>query len=192
MEEIANNEETNLISSTDTDETLQIYLAQLNRLTSALQEEPTDNISPQPKEVASKLIKNLFQSGINAVKQKKLPEGLKNISLAIEMAERKRTPYEAFAVQLQELQFMLRSKIDLCIVQGKFLDALQDLEFLLNTGMTQPEVFLRKTDVLLKLGQLEEAKVCCDRGISLHPSNPQLKAFAAECNRRLVDYYGDI
>ena len=165
MVELAYNEETNLISSTDTDETLQIYLAQLNRLTSALKEEPTDDITPQPKEVASKLIKNLFQSGINAVKQKKLPEGLKNISLAIEMAERKRTPYEAFAVQLQELQFMLRSKIDLCIVQGKFLDALQDLEFLLNTGMTQPDVFLRKTDVLLKLGQLEEAKVCCDRGI---------------------------
>ena len=95
------------------------------------------------------MIKGLFESGMKNLQQKKLNEALKNVSLAIEMAQRKRAPWEAFAIQLPELHFMLRSKIDLCLVLGKYLEALQDLDFLLGTGLIQPDVFVRKADLSL-------------------------------------------
>lgn len=173
-------------------ETLSTNIEQINKLTKALIEESNPNFGPQPNEASTKLIKNLFESGLSLAKQNKLPDALKNVSLAVEMAQRKRAPYEAFAVQLQELQFILRNKIDLSLVTGKYLDALQDLDFLLNTGLAQPEVFIRKTDALLKLGQLVEAKSTCERGLSLAPQDTKLKALMHECNRKLADYNGDI
>ena len=45
------------------------------------------------------------------------------------------------------------------------MDALQDLEMLLGTGLTTTDVFIRLTDCLIKLGQ---------------------------CNRLLAEYNGDI
>lgn len=176
----------------ETDENLQINVDQVNSLTAALIPETNPNFTPQPHEDISKLVKNLFDSGLKNAKQNKFPEALKNVSLAIEMAQRKRAPWEAFAVQLQELQFMLRHKIDLLLVLGKYLDALQDLDMLLNTGLVQPEVFIRKTDALLKLGRLDQARIECERGLSLQPQNTKLKALHLECSRRLAEFNGDL
>ncbi|QLL35016.1 hypothetical protein HG536_0H03920 [Torulaspora globosa] len=176
----------------EADENLQTNVDQVNSLTAALIPETNPNFTPQPHEDISKLVKNLFDSGLKNAKQNKFPEALKNVSLAIEMAQRKRAPWEAFAVQLQELQFMLRHKIDLLLVLGKYLDALQDLDMLLNTGLVQPEVFIRKTDALLKLGRLDQARIECERGLSLQPQNTKLKALNLECARRLADFNGDL
>lgn len=85
---------------------------------------------------------------------------------------------------------MLRHKIDLELMLGRYLDALQDLEMLLSTGLFQPEVFIRKTDALLHLGQLEDARATCDRGLSLQPQNVKLKALMMECDRKLAEYNG--
>ncbi|CDF89787.1 ZYBA0S05-01706g1_1 [Zygosaccharomyces bailii CLIB 213] len=190
MAEIAYNPDTKLITPEEDRESLCIYANQVNSLTQALISENNPNFSPQPSDDSTKLIRNLFDSGIKNVKNNKLPEGLKNVTLAIEMAHRKRAPWEAFAIQLQELQFMLRHKIDLELMQGRYLDALQDLDMLLSTGLFQPEVFIRKTDALLHLGQLEEARVACDRGLSLQPQNAKLKALMLECNGKLAEYNG--
>ncbi|QLG74343.1 hypothetical protein HG535_0G02270 [Zygotorulaspora mrakii] len=173
-------------------ESQEINIAQINALTQSLVAESNPNFTPQPHDDSTKLIKNLFESGLKNAKQNRLPEALKNITLAIEMAQRKRAPWEAFAVQLQEMQFMLRHKIDLSLVQGKYLDALQDLDMLLNTGLVQPEIMIRKTDALLKLGQLDQARIDCERGLSLQPQNVKLKALMLECTRRLANYNGDI
>lgn len=181
-----------LKSLDESNENLQINIDQVNALTSALISETNPNFTPQPHEDISKLIKNLFDSGLKNAKQNKFPEALKNVSLAIEMSQRKRAPWEAFAVQLQELQFMLRHKIDLLLALGKYLDALQDLDMLLNTGLVQPEVFTRKADALLKLGQLDQARIECERGLSLQPTNVKLKALNLECTRRLAEFNGDL
>lgn len=181
-----------LKSLDESNENLQTNVDQVNVLTAALIPETNPNFTPQPNAEISKLIKNLFDSGLKNAQQNKLPEALKNVSLAIEMAQRKRAPWEAFAVQLQELQFMLRHKIDLLLVLGKNLDALQDLDMLLNTGLVQPEVFMRKADALLKLGQLDQARIECERGLSLQPQNVKLKALNLECSRRLAEFNGDL
>ena len=87
---------------------------------------------------------------------------------------------------------MLKHKIDLELVLNKPMDALQDLEMLLGTGLATPDVFIRLTDSLLKLGQYKEAVVVCERGLSLSPNDTKLKALNLQCNRLLAEYNGDI
>ncbi|CCC69888.1 hypothetical protein NCAS_0D03070 [Naumovozyma castellii] len=187
-----NNKQIALLDPETETETPQTNIAQINKLTADLIAESNPNFTPQPKEEASKLIKNLFETGLKQIKQNKLPDALKSITLAIQMAKRKRTSYEAFGIQLQELQFMLRQKIDLQLLLGKFVDALEDLEFLLGTGMASNDVFIRKTDALLKLKKFQLAKVAAERGLSLHPNDTKLKALMMECNRNLVEFNGEI
>lgn len=193
MAEVAYDANSKKLSSVgEASEGLQTNLKQVNSLTSALIAETNPNFTPAPHEDISKLIKNLFDSGLKNAQQNKFPEALKNVSLAIEMAQRKRAPWEAFAVQLKELQFMLRHKIDIQLVLGRYLEALQDLDVLLNTGLAQPEVFIRKADALLKLGQLDQARIECERGLSLQPQNAKLKALSMECTRKLAEFNGEI
>lgn len=165
---------------------------QINKLTVALIAESNPNFTPQPNDNISKMVKTMFETGIKNIKQNKMPEALKNVTLALEMSQRKRAPYEAFQIQLQDLQFIIRQKIDLELMLGKNLDALQDLEMLLNTGVLDPEIFVRKTDAYLKLKQFKAARSDCERGLSLFPTNPKLKVILNECNRRLAEYNGDL
>lgn len=72
------------------------------------------------------------------------------------------------------------------------MDALQDLEMLLGTGLTAADVFIRLTDWLIKLGQCKEAMVVCERRLSLSPNETKLKALKLECNRLLAECNGDI
>ncbi|CCF55917.1 hypothetical protein KAFR_0A04810 [Kazachstania africana CBS 2517] len=172
---------------------LQINISQINKLTKSLVASSNiQNLTPQPSQETGKLIKNLFESGLKLTKEKKFQDALKNISLAIEMATRNRAPWEMFGMQLQELQFMLRNKIDLHLIQGHYVDALQDLDLLMNTNMLTVDVFIRRIDCLLKLGQLEEAKATADRALALHNNETKLKALLLQCNRSLAEYNGDI
>ncbi|KAK5781218.1 Sec63 complex subunit SEC72 PWA37_002152 [Arxiozyma heterogenica] len=189
------NENSKLISLSDSEETnepFSINVDQINSLTKSLIGESNNNFTPKPNDNTTKLIKNLFDSGLAKMKQQKLKEALKNVSLAIEMSRRSRNSYEAFALQLQELQFMLKHKIDLELILNKPIDALQDLELLLGIGLTTSDVFIRLTDSLLKLGQYKEAVVVCERGLSFSPNETKLKALNLQCNRLLAEYNGDI
>lgn len=178
-------------SGADVTPSTETNIEQINVLTTSLIGETNPNFTPQPNEALSKMIKGLFESGMKNLQQKKLNEALKNVSLAIEMAQRKRAPWEAFAIQLPELHFMLRSKIDLSLVLGKYLEALQDLDFLLGTGLIQPDVFVRKADCLLKLEQWEEAKATLERGLAFVPDDMKLRALLIETARNLAEYNGE-
>ncbi|CCK70979.1 Sec63 complex subunit SEC72 KNAG_0F03170 [Huiozyma naganishii CBS 8797] len=189
------NENSKLVDfeGTEVSPMLRINAEQVNKLSKALiAESNVAAVTPQPNDKHTKLIRNLFESSVANTKQGKLQESLKNVTLAVEMARRTRAPYEAFAIQLQELQMMLRQKIDLQLVLGKHLDALQDLEFMLGTGVVSPDVFIRKTDCLLKLGQWLEATACCERGLALQPEDTKLKLLRRECATKLAEYNGDI
>lgn len=189
------NENSKLISAANPEETTELFainVDQINSLSKSLIGESNANFTPQPNDNTTKLVKNLFESGITKMKEQKLNEALKNVTLAIEMARRSRNSYEAFALQLQELHFMLKHKIDLELVLNKPMDALQDIEMLTGTGVVTPDVFIRMTDCLLKLGQFNEAKAVCERGLSLSPNETKLKALILQCNRLLAEYNGDI
>lgn len=189
------NENSKLISVENPEENTEIFninVAQINSLTKSLISESNNQFTPQPNDNTTKLIKNLFDNGITKMKENKLSEALKNFNLAIDMATRNRHSYEAFALQLQELQFMLKHKIDLELVLNQPMNALQDLEMLMGTGLVTPDVFIRLTDSLLKLGQYNDAKVICERGLSLSPNETKLKALILQCNRLLAEYNGDL
>lgn len=189
------NENSKLISEANPDESTEIFsinVSQINSLTKSIIAESNPNFTPKPNDTTTGMIQKLFQTGIAKMKEQKLNEALKSITLAIEMATRKRSPYEAFALQLQELQFMLKHKIDLELVLNKPMDALQDLEMLMGTGLVTSDVFIRLTDALLKLGQYNEATVVCERGLSLNPNETKLKALILQCKRMLAEYNGDI
>ncbi|CCE63756.1 hypothetical protein TPHA_0F02760 [Tetrapisispora phaffii CBS 4417] len=180
------------IGTSDISDATNTNIRQINKLTTAIIAESNPNFTPQPSDNLSKMIKSMFETGIKNLKQNKMQEALKNISLALEMSQRKRAPYEAFQIQLQDMQFMLRQKIDIELILGKNLDAIQDLDMLLNTGMLDPELFLRKTDAYLKLKQYKLAISDCERGLSLFPANPKLRVMLLEAKRRFADYNGDI
>ncbi|CAL9732898.1 translocation protein Sec72p [Monosporozyma unispora] len=189
------NENSKMISVAQPDEATEIFainVAQINKLSKSIIAESNPNFTPKPNDNTTAMIQKMFQTGITKMKEQKLNDALKSISLAIEMATRNRSPYEAFALQLQELQFMLKHKIDLELVLGKPMDALQDLEMLMGTGLATPDVFIRLTDALLKLGQFNEATAVCERGLSLSPNETKLKALILQCNRLLAEYNGDI
>ncbi|SCU85681.1 LANO_0C04984g1_1 [Lachancea nothofagi CBS 11611] len=173
-------------------EDVEMNIQQINKLTQDLVAENNPNFTPQPHDDSTSMIKKLFESGLKNLQQQKMAEALKSINLAIEMAQRKRAPWEAFAVQLQELQFMLKNRVDLSLIQGKFMDGLQDLDFLQNTGLNSSDVFIRKTDALMKLKQYELARSEVERGLSLDPTNIKLKSLHIENSRRLAEYNGDI
>lgn len=186
------NENSKKISLETENESIQTNVAQINHLTQSLIGITKPILTPEPNDDSTKLIKNLFENAIQNIQKRKMAEALKSTTLAIEMAQRKRAPWEAFAVQLQELQFMTRQKIDLALTQKKYVEALQDIEFMLNTAFINSDMFVRKCDALINLGQLEEARVTCERGLSMQPNETKLKAMMFEITRRLADYNGDI
>lgn len=181
-----------LISSDDLDPELQINISQVNKLVTSLIAESSANFTPQPSNESTVMIKKLFEAGIQQAKKQKVFEGLRNIELSLQMHEKSRKPWEAFGFQLQELQTLLRNKIDLELVSEKYMDSFEDLEMLLGCGMAIPEVFMRMTDSLLKLKRFEEARQACEKGLSLDPNNTRLKVMHMECIRELVEYNGDI
>lgn len=192
LSELQYNPNSKLLDLPHSSEDVTMNISQINKLTQDLVAETNANFTPQPHAESTAMIKKMFENGLKQTQQQKLADALKSINLAIEMAQRKRTTWEAFAVQLQELQFMLKNRVDLCLVQGRFMDALQDLDFLQNTGLNSSDVFIRKTDALIKLKQYEQARAECERGLSLDPTNVKLKALLIENTRRLAEYNGDI
>ncbi|KAL3230058.1 Translocation protein SEC72 [Nakaseomyces bracarensis] len=186
------NENSKKISSEIENESIQTNIVQINHLTQSLVGVTKPILTPEPNNESTKMIKNLFENAIQNIQKRKFPEALKSTTLAIEMAQRKRAPWEAFAVQLQELQFMTRQKIDLALSQKKYVEALQDIDFMLNTAFINSDMFIRKCDALINLGQLEEARVTCERGLSMQPNETKLKAMMYDITRRLAEYNGDI
>ena len=65
------------------------------------------------------------------------------------------------------------------------------MDFLLGTGLIQPDVFVRKADCLLKLKQWEEARATCERGLALAPEDMKLRALLIETARNLAEYNGE-
>ncbi|CDO96629.1 unnamed protein product [Kluyveromyces dobzhanskii CBS 2104] len=167
-------------------------LEQINKLTTALVAETNPNFQPQPSSETTNMVKNMFQSGMQQAQKKNIPDALKKVSLAVEMRNKARKPWEPFAFQLQELHMMLRNRTDLELVSQRNLDAWQDLEMLLNCGMVVPEVFLRLADCLLKLNLVELAKPFCERGLSFDPSSGPLMAIHKECQIRMLELDGDL
>ena len=189
-----------------------ISIDQINTLTRNLVENGQQSllkITPEPNAKSTGLIKSMFEKSVTSLtKNKNIEESYKYAKLAVEMAVKSRSLIESFQVQMQELQFILKHKVDVILalyqknysktsdlmVNGKKLtkiefiktpesqlllvEALQDIEMLFNTGMiADPNLSLRKCDVLMKLTRFKDAKTEAERGLSLFTVKVQNKEF---------------
>jgi len=177
-------------SKNDTD--LQEEVDQLNRLVKDLvssnQEVPE---SPEPSKQLAPLIKKLVTSGIEALKKKKFPEAIKQLSLAIEMASR-RSRWEAFAIQLQELNSILMARCDAYIMNKQWAEAYNDADMLLGTQVNTPDNFLRRAVSSFNLGRLQQAKVDLERGLCFAEGDPRLKQQLDVVMRAIAVENGDL
>lgn len=177
---------------TEVGKNFQTNLKQINKLTQSLISESNPNFTPQPLQESTNMVKKLYESGVQQGQKQRFQEALRTICLSLDMREKAHHPWEAFSFQLQELQMILRTKIDFEMVLGQYLDGLQDLDLLLNCGVFIPELFIKMTEVLLKLHLYDDAKSICERGLSLNNGNLRLKALLLETNRKLAEFNGDM
>ncbi|KAH3903255.1 uncharacterized protein SCODWIG_03026 [Saccharomycodes ludwigii] len=181
------------IYGTNTDNTaLEININQINELSNSLIHSTLalGKITPEPNAKSTTLIKGMFSKSIEALQKKKYEDALKFVTLSIDMMLKARSYYEAFAIQMQELQFMMKHKVDLTLAlysqkyaknnttaesssttddgQDMLILCLQDLEMLCSLGLlADPQISLRKTDVYMKLGEFIKAKAEAERGLAL-------------------------
>lgn len=181
-----------LEESGKSDTELQEEIEQLNRLAkdliSTTSEVPE---SAEPSKQLSPLIKKLVTSGVEALKKRKFPEAIKQLSLAIEMASR-RARWEAFAVQLQELNSILMVRCDAYIMNKQWADAYNDADLLLGTQVNTPDNFLRRAVSSFNLGRLQQAKSDLERGLCFAENDARLKEQLNVVNRAIAVENGDL
>lgn len=174
------------------DKELQEEIDQLNRLAKDLISTNSEiPESPEPSKQLSPMIKKLVTSGVEALKKRKFPEAIKQLSLAIEMASR-RSRWEAFAVQLQELNSILTVRCDAYIMNKQWAEAYNDVDMLLGTQVTTPENFLRRSVAAFNLGRLHQAKVDLERGLCFAENDPRLKEQLNNVNKAIAMECGDL
>lgn len=174
------------------DKELQEEIDQLNRLAKDLISTNSEiPESPEPSKQLSPMIKKLVTSGVEALKKRKFPEAIKQLSLAIEMASR-RSRWEAFAVQLQELNSILAVRCDAYIMNKQWAEAYNDVDMLLGTQVTTPENFLRRSVAAFNLGRLQQAKVDLERGLCFAENDPRLREQLNNVNKAIAMECGDL
>lgn len=174
------------------EDSLERRINEINRLTKdliAINKDVPE--SPEPSAQLTPLIKKLITSGIESLKQKNLPGAIKQLSLAIDMAG-KRARWEAFGVQLQELNAILQIRCDAYMMSGRFIDAFNDAEILLNTQVLTADNFLRKGIACINLGRFELAKSELERGLCFHPDNTRIKENLAIAIKAIAIENGDL
>ena len=81
--------------------------------------------------------------------------------------------------------------LDLYYKQGKFMDAIQCFDRVIEMEPGHVQAWQDKGVCLKELGRYEEAIQCFDRVITLSPSNPEIYYFKGECLEKIGKSTGD-
>ncbi|CEP22315.1 unnamed protein product [Cyberlindnera jadinii] len=179
------------VSALDTSEGYIEEVDALNRLTKDLVSsglEVPENGEPSKQQTA--MIQKLVNSAMDAMKRRAYAEAIKNITVAIDAASRRKR-WEAFQVQLQELIGFLQLRTDAYMLSAKYADALVDADLLLLMTALTAENFLRKGIALLNLGRYDEARVVFERGLCFHEGNDKLVQHLAVSKKLIAEENGD-
>lgn len=167
---------------------------QLNTLTSELIAYGAD-VPPVPSpdtfnKDLSKMIKKLYEGGVQAFKREKYEDAAKQFTIAIEMISR-RHKFEAFQGSLQELSLLLMSRADSYLKTTQYLKAFNDADMLLGMMMCTPENFLRRGVANYFLGNYEAARADYQRGLAFDENNQRLQAELEVCLDKILAENGD-
>lgn len=182
------------VSTPSTDEKLQKEVDQLNTLTSEIISNGSD-VPPiaTPENFnkdLSKMIKKLYEGGVQSFKQNKFEESVRQFTIGIEMINR-RHKFEAFQGTLQELSMFLMSRTDANLKTKRYLDAYNDIDMLLSMQMCTPENFLRRGVANYFLGNYEAARADYQRGLAYDPNNRRLQDELETCLDKILEENGD-
>lgn len=138
----------------------------------------------------SKMIRKLYESGVQSFKQGKFNDSAKQFSIGIEMISR-RHKFEAFQGTLQELSLLLMSRADAYLKTKQYLQAYNDADMLLGMMMCTPDNFLRRGVANYFLGNYEAARADYQRGLAYDENNERLLTELEICLDKILEENGD-
>ncbi|KAF7584184.1 putative translocation protein [Clavispora lusitaniae] len=138
----------------------------------------------------SKMIKKLYEGGVQSFKQEKFVESAKQFTIAIEIINR-RNKFESFQGTLQELSLLLMSRADAYLKCTEYLKAFNDADMLIGMMMCTPDNFLRRGVANYFLGNYEDARADYQRGLAFDENNQRLVTELNICLDKILDENGD-
>lgn len=173
---------------------LKLDLDQLNNLTAEVIACGAD-VPPQPTQEnfnkdMSKMIRKLYEGGVQAFKQGKFQESVRQFDIGIGMIC-KRQKFESFQGTLQELSLFLMSRADAQLKTKQYLQAFNDADMLLGIQMNTPDNFLRRGVANFFLGNYEAARADYQRGLAFDENNPRLITELEICLDKILEENGD-
>ncbi|CAK7903694.1 translocation protein Sec72p [[Candida] anglica] len=173
---------------------LKLEIDQLNVLTAELIANGAD-VPPVPtpenfNKDMSKMIRKLYEGGVQAFKQGKYEESAKQFSIGIEMISR-RHKFESFQGTLQELSLFLMSRADAYLKTKNYLGAFNDADMLLGMMLCTPENFLRRGVANFFLGNYTDARADYQRGLAFDETNERLIQELEICLDKILEENGD-
>lgn len=174
--------------------TLKLEVDQLNTLVGELIANGSDVPPPATQENfnkdLAKMIRKLYEGGVQAFKQGKFQESAKQFSIGIDMISR-RHKFEAFQGTLQELSLFLMSRADAYLKTKNYLGAFNDADMLLGMMMCTPDNFLRRGVANYFLGNYEAARADYQRGLAFDENNERLLTELEICLDKILEENGD-
>ena len=173
---------------------LKLDLDQLNTLTAEVIGCGAD-VPPQPTQEnfnkdMSKMIRKLYEGGVQAFKQGTFQESVRQFDIGIGMIC-KRQKFESFQGTLQELSLFLMSRADAQLKTKQYLQAFNDADMLLGIQMNTPDNFLRRGVANFFLGNYEAARADYQRGLAFDENNPRLITELEICLDKILEENGD-
>lgn len=138
----------------------------------------------------SKMIKKLYEGGVQSFKQGKFVESAKQFTIAIEVVNR-RNKFEAFQGTLQELNLLLMSRADAYLKCKEYLRAFNDADMLIGMMLCTPDNFLRRGVANYFLGNYEDARADYQRGLAFDENNERLITELNICLDKILEENGD-
>ncbi|CAK9441085.1 uncharacterized protein LODBEIA_P49540 [Lodderomyces beijingensis] len=173
---------------------LKLEIEQLNTLTQQYINQGSD-VPPVPtpenfNKDMSKMIKKLYEGGVQAFKMGKFEESVRQFSIGLEMICR-RPRFESFQGTIQEMSLFLMSRTDAYLKTKEYLKAYNDVDMLLNMQMNSPDNFLRRGVANFFLGNYELARADYQRGLSFDENNERLQHELNICLDKILQENGD-
>lgn len=179
---------------TSTSSALKLEVDQLNVIIQELINQGSD-VPPVPTQEnfnkdLSKMIKKLYDGGVQSFKMGKFEDSVRQFSVGIEMIQR-RPKLESFAGTIQELSKFLMSRCDAYLKTKQYLQAYNDVDLLLNMQMNAPDNFLRRGVANYFLGNYELARADYQRGLAFDENHPRLQHELTICLDKILEENGD-
>jgi translocation protein SEC72 len=173
---------------------LKLEIDQLNILTSEVigcgADVPTPPTPQTFNQETAKMVKKLYDGGVQSFKVGKYHDAVKQFSIGIDMISR-RYKFESFQYTLQELGLFLMSRADAYLKTGEYLKSYNDSDMLLGMMLCTPENFLRRGVANYFLGNYELARGDYQRGLAFDENNQRLLTELEICLDKILEENGD-